>query len=544
MEDFIFGTLSTDPLRLMYHRAEQSGIQHAYRMKPQDPKPGDEVTLTVETGPDILVDQLACYYTTNGDDPRGTRGEAAIGNCLRFELVDITWDTLVWGYKKKWAAQLPPQPEGTEVRYIISGWARDGQEIFADWPDLKSTVEHAAKHYFDTRTLPPMKYWGDPSTPRIFSYHVDNFRPPLWAKEAVIYHIFVDRFHPGYGKKWLQTKNPKKAYGGTIWGVVDQLDYIHSLGATAIWLSPIFPSPSIHRYDATDYYHVTEALGGDESLRALVNKAHDKGIRIILDLVCNHISNQHPYFLEAIKNPESSYRSWFYFDDEEAIGYRTFFGVRSMPQVNLQNTDAKQWMLDIAQYWLEEYNVDGYRLDHANGPGPGFWGDFWQTCKKVKPDSITFGEVVEPPYVQAQYFGRMDGLLDFQVCEAIRRGVGVGDWTQGRLESFISAHKDYFKQDFLMATFIDNHDMNRFLYIADNDIGKLKRAAEIQFELPGPPIIYYGTEIGLEQTANKSSSVGLEASRIAMVWDERQDSDLFSFYQELIKKRKEQKPWK
>ncbi|MDY6846655.1 MAG: alpha-amylase family glycosyl hydrolase [Chloroflexota bacterium] len=231
------------------------------------------------------------------------------------------------------------------------------------------------------------------------------------------------------------------------------------------------------------------------------------------------------------------------FDQEDEIGYRTFFGVRSMPKVNLNHAEARRWMLDIARYWLEEFDVDGYRLDHANGPGPGFWGEFWQTCKDIKPESICFGEVVEPPDVQCQYVGRMDGLLDFHLCEGIRKGIGTGRWKEERFLNFLESHKSYFSDEFLMFTFLDNHDMDRFLYIAGNQIEKLKKAAEIQFEMPGPPIIYYGTEVGLQQKLSKTSSVGLEASRGAMAWGQDQDKALFKFYQDLIRKRIDTKPW-
>jgi len=543
MEDFIFGTLSTDPLKMLYQRATQSGLQHAYTIRPRDPKPNEPLTLIVESGPDEVVDQVACYYTLDGKNPVGSRGNSVNGHVVNFNKVGMVWDTLNWGYRQRWEATIPSQPAGTELRYMISGWQVDGDEIYADWPDVKLTIEHAAKVYFDTRTPPPVKYLGDPSAGEVFIANVDDLKPPQWAKEAVIYHIFVDRFYPGKDRDWNQTKNPKKAFGGTLQGVIDKLEYISALGATAIWLSPIFESPSIHRYDATDYYHVAEELGGNDALHKLVYEAHRRGIRIILDLVCNHISFKHHYFIDALNNPSSSYRDWFYFDPEDEIGYRTFFGVRSMPQVNLNHSGARRWMLDIARYWLEEFDVDGYRLDHANGPGPGFWGEFWQTCKGIKPESICFGEVVEPPDVQCRYIGRMDGLLDFHLCEGIRKGIGTGHWKEERFLNFLENHKSYFSDDFLMFTFLDNHDMDRFLYIAENQVEKLKKAAEIQFEMPGPTIIYYGTEVGLQQKLSKTSAVGLEASRDAMVWGQDQDKALLRFYKNLIRKRMDTKPW-
>ena len=543
MEDFIFGTLSTDPLKMLFQRVTKSGIQHAYLTQPRDPKPGDAVKIIVESGPDLVVEEMACYFTVDGSNPVGTKGKASTGEVVFCDQIDLVWDTVNWGYRKRWEACIPPQPDGTEVRYLISGWNDQGLEVFADWPDVKSTIEQAAKIYFDTKSTPQMKFRGTPGEPRIFNYYVDELKPPTWARQAIIYHIFVDRFNQGNDRDWKQTKNPKQAFGGTIDGVTEKLDYIKDLGANAIWLSPIFPSPSIHRYDATDYYHVAAELGGDEALKKLVEKAHTKGIRIILDLVCNHISFQHPYFLDAYNNKNSPYRNWFYFDEADEIGYRTFFGVRKMPQVNLNTPEARQWMLDIARYWLEEFDVDGYRLDHANGPGPGFWGEFWQVCKSAKPESICFGEVVEPPDVQRQYLGRMDGLLDFHLCEALRKGMGTENWSSQQLNNFLVNHSDYWNKEFLMMTFIDNHDMDRFLYIADNDIEKLKRAAEIQFEFPGPPIIYYGTEVGLKQTLSKTSAIGLEASRGAMVWGEGQNQEIYHFYQDLIQKRMMEKPW-
>jgi glycosidase len=544
MEDFIFGTLATDELKLVYYRTSHRGLQHAYQTDPLDPLPGQPVTLTVLAGPDLAADRVACYYTLDGSQPRGSRGKAAAGQVAPFHRVREIWDTFNWGYRSIWQVQLPPQPEGTQLQYQISAWSEEGEEIYADWPDVKLTVDRTAKYFFDNQPLPDLEPWGDPHQPRTFSYHVDRFAPPRWAREAVIYHIFVDRFSPGKGKDWRQTEDLRRTFGGTLWGIVENLDHISELGATAVWLSPIFPSPTIHRYNATDYYRVAEELGGDQALRALVQEAHRRGIRVILDLVCNHISHQHPYFQESVKDPESPYRDWFYFDGEEDLGYRSFFGVEAMPQVNLEHPRARRWMLDTARYWLEEFDIDGYRLDHANGPGPGFWWDFWKVCKETKPDSICLGEVVEPPDVQRQYIGRMDGLLDFHLCEAVRRRYARGEWSQERFQSFLTRHRRYFPEDFLMATFLDNHDMDRFAFIARDEHDALRRAARLQFQLPGPPIIYYGTEVGLQQTISKTSAVGLEASRGAMIWGENQDGELFRFYQQLIQKRRETQPWK
>lgn len=151
-------------------------------------------------------------------------------------------------------------------------------------------------------------------------------------------------------------------------------------------------------------------------------------MRVILDVAFNHLSNEHPFFVDAHSNPDSPYRGWFTFDDSE-LGYRSFFGVKSMPRLNVANPACRQWLIDTACYWLTEFDVDGFRLDVADGPGPSFWAEFRAACRRVKPESFHFGEVVDAPDVQQQYIGKLDGLLDFQICarhceKPTRLGVG------------------------------------------------------------------------------------------------------------------------
>ncbi len=543
MEDMIFGTLATDDLKLYYHRASSNGLQHASKIDPLDPHPGEPVTITVDLGPEVYADQVACYYTVDGSDPAGSRGSASVGKVLILERVKIKWDTFSWGYSSRWQGQLPGVPDGTKVQYRISAWSNGGREIFADWPDVQREVEVAAKAFFHDQPFPDGALDKDRSQGHLFAYHVDQFKPPSWAREAIIYHIFLDRFCPGQDRDWKQTSDLKGLFGGTLWGVAEKMDYISELGATAIWLSPIFSSPTVHGYDATDYYTVEERLGGEPALREVITQAHKRGIRIILDLVCNHTSHLHPYFQEALTDQNSPYHDWFFFDKDEDHGYRSFFGVHSMPQVNLNHPDARQWMLEIARYWLEEYEVDGYRLDFANGPNLDFWSDFWALTKKVNPDSFCFAEVVETPGVLEKYQGRVDGVLDFHIADAIRRTYGRKVWDENRFKSMANQHLAYFQKDFVLPSFLDNHDMDRFRFIADNDEDSLMKAAEVQFRLPGPPVIYYGTEVGVPQTVSKTSEVGLEASRGAMLWGDDQNRSLLGFYQNLIKERKQGKPW-
>lgn len=533
--DFIFGTLATDELKVVHHRADRRGIQHAFHLQPRDPKPGEPVTLLVRLGAGLSADRVACYYTLDGSLPAGQKGVASRGQVVLLEKTSIEWDTVLWSYVSHWQAVLPPQPDSTLVRYRIGAWADGGDEVFADWPNVTATAEAAAQAFFDGKSLPTGFAPGDPGG-TLFSYHVDTMGCPAWARQAVIYHIFVDRFYPGNGRDWLQKEDLEGFCGGTLWGVRDKLDYIKALGATCLWLSPTWVSPSHHGYDAIDYDHVEPRLGGDEAMHALVEAAHARGIRVLLDLACNHISNQHPIFQCALNEPNSPYRDWFSFD-ESAIGYRTFFGVASLPQVNLKNADARAWMIGIACKWLREFDVDGYRLDYANGPGPDFWTDFWLACKQVKPDSLHFGEVIDAPDVLQTYIGRLDGCLDFHLSDAFRRTYGWQSWTETDLERFLTNHQTYFPSDFLMPVFLDNHDMDRFLFIAGGDKEALRRAAALQMKLPAPPIILYGTEVGLSQAVSIRSGAGFHVSRTPMLWGNEQDQALLDYYKNLIRQR-------
>ncbi|MFN2148041.1 MAG: alpha-amylase family glycosyl hydrolase [Anaerolineales bacterium] len=541
MDDFIFGTAAVDELKLAYHRLAHSGLQHGHERSPRDPGAGDSVRLSVITTPATPVDQIVVYYTLDGSIPRGEQGRASSGHALPFARLQTQWDNLLWGYFTRWEAVIPGQPVGTVVRYRIGGWGEDGTEIFADWPDVKTSMDRMAEAHFKGQPF-EFEVRGDASAGDTFTYHVDGIKPPHWARASVIYHIFVDRFYPGNGREWIQTTDLRAPFGGTLAGITEKLDYLQQLGADCLWLSPIFPSPTVHGYDAVDTERVEPRLGGDAALHDLVAEAHQRGIRIVLDLVCNHISSQHPIFVEALRDRSSPYRRWFQFDDSE-IGYRTFFGVRTMPQLNLADEGARRWMIETGRRWLREFDVDGFRLDHANGPGPSFWADFWGACKEEKPECLCFGEMVEPADVIRRYTGCMDGALDFHFADAIRRTFARRTWSESELGHFLRDHVTYFDSDFLLLSFLDNHDMDRFLYLAQGDRTRLKQALRVQMRMPGPPVIYYGTEVGLSQQAGKSSAIGLEASRTEMIWGQAQDRELLATYQHLIEERKRNRPW-
>lgn len=521
--DYIFGTLSTPELRRYRHLLQRRGVQHAYEIEPRIPQPDEPITLKVITGVDFSAEKITAHILNDG-------------STVPFKKVKTEWDTVAWGYVTHWEALLASYPAGTLLEYQIAAEDVTGDMIWADFPDIKASSEAAAIRHFMAQ-LPPEyeKSVGDPSTATTFVLSIGLAPTPAWARNAIIYHVFVDRFYPGDGNEWQQAADLNGFFGGTIRGVQDKLDYIIELGANTIWLSPLFPSPTHHGYDATDYRSVEPRLGTEQDLHDLISAAHERGVRVLFDLACNHIFREHPIFLDALNNEDSPYRDWFTFDESE-LGYRAFFNVADMPEVNLANAGARDWMIENAVYWLREFDIDGYRLDYANGPSPSFWAHFNRACKAVKPDCWCFGEVIDAPDQIGGYIGRLDGLLDFQLNDALRKTFGWQSQTRADYDRFIATHLDHFPDQFVMPAFIDNHDMNRFMSIADNDTDALLAALEALLALPNPPVIYYGTEIGLTQ--RDDGQEGLHLSRVPMRWGDVGDVELLKKVKELIQARK------
>jgi cyclomaltodextrinase / maltogenic alpha-amylase / neopullulanase len=465
--DFVFGGLTSERERVEYVRSARAGVVVA--LSPRDPEPDQSVDLELSVGP-------------NRPDPV----LLVDGEPVPLERDGVDWDTLLWGYVRRLRATIGGKPAGTVVRYRVDDEER--------------------------------------------AYVVDDYRPPRWAREAVVYHVFVDRFDPGPGLEWGE----EPFRGGTLRGLVGRLDHVADLGATAIWLSPIFPSPTYHGYDATDLFDVEPRLGTKDDLRALLDGAHSRGIRVLLDFVPNHWSNLHPTFTDATTDPDSAYRDWYLFERWPDL-YASYFTARSLPKVNLLNEHARAHMLEAATHWLE-LGVDGYRVDHATGPTQSFWADFRRVTREARADCWTFGEIVETPARERELEGLLDGCLDFTLFEAFRKSFAQAAWDGVRFWRFLESHSRYFSRDFVRPSFLDNHDMNRFLWTAGNDVRRLKLAALCQFTLEGPPVVYYGTEVGMSQVRDVRETSDREA-RQPMAWDAF-DEDVLAWYRRLVALRR------
>jgi glycosidase len=515
-EDFIFGITSYSDTVARRRQAELRTVWHAHRINPRDPLPGQPVEITVDVGTGYRADAVFGYWSAGDRQPCGRGGVAQQGQVVALEMAGIEWDDLAWGYVERWHGTLPPQPEGTRVSYRVEAWdAHQRRSAFAD-----SGAEDPA---------------GEPP----FAYHVDRWRPPDWIRDAFVYHIMVDRFHPGDGRSWRDTTNLNGIVGGTLRGIVDKLPYIASLGANALWISPISEGPSWHHYDTTDHRTVAAHLGTNADFCELVYRAHAMGMRVILDLVVHATSDKHPFLKAAQADPASPYCQWYTFScwpDE----YDCFFGAKVLPHLNLEHAPAREYITATALQWVKDYQVDGLRLDYAIKPSHSFWVHLQSALRAERADTFTVGEAVASPLHLHTFEGKLDGCLDFAWAEAARATFAHRTHDLASFERFLSRHEAYAGPDFVRPTFIDNHDMNRILFIAGGDTRRVKLAAACQFTLSQPPIVLYGTEVGLSQ--REDCRADLDVVREPMPWNEAQDRDLLAFYRRLGAARRAHAP--
>lgn len=377
-----------------------------------------------------------------------------------------------------------------------------------------------------------------------------------WFNNAIIYHILIDRF-AGYTQPehWERPE----FIGGNLRGIIEKLDYLQDLGVNAIWLSPFCQTSAYHGYHVTDFFKVDPRFGTLEELRELIDQSHTANIKIIADFVPNHLSREHLFFKAAQADQSSEYYPWFFFK-KWPHKYRCFLSFPEIPKINLQYPRARRHIIDAAKYWLS-LGIDGFRLDHCIGPAHDFWQDFRKQIKADYPDCVLIGEAwlmgikfrelntinirrkwliwlmgQAPERLYSDYIGELDGVLDFKF-QFIMQELALGKIDKNTAIDKSRKHFAKFPPGFYLATFLDNHDMNRFLFTSGQDKEKLKHAAETQFSFPGPKIIYYGTESGLRQDKSVwdfQVDGDLQARR-PMEW-EHPDPDLLSFYKNLISK--------
>lgn len=353
-----------------------------------------------------------------------------------------------------------------------------------------------------------------PSTP------TPQYNYPWW-NDAVFYEIFVRSFYDSDGDGI-----------GDFQGLTEKLDYLNDgdpntkddLGITGIWLMPIFPSTSYHGYDVIDYRDANPEFGSMEDFNEFLKEAHKRNIKVIIDFVVNHTSIEHPWFEEARSNPESPYREWYVWADEKPtykgpwgqdvwhFNYDNtyYYGVfwSGMPDLNFRNQEVSDEVFDIAEFWLKDIGVDGFRIDGAlhliedgqvqkNTDATHEWfRAFNEHYKAINPQAMAVGEVWDSNFLAVRYVKdkEFDLVFDFEQADAIMLGV-MGSDGQRVLNALEFNYNLY--PDFQKANFLTNHDMNRVMHVFQGNENKAKAAAVILLTAPGVPFIYYGEEVGM-----------------------------------------------
>ena len=371
-----------------------------------------------------------------------------------------------------------------------------------------------------------------------------SVKTPDWVKDAVFYQIFPDRFassarveKPHNLEPWDTPPTLSGFKGGDLLGVVEHLDYLHDLGINAIYLNPIFQSTANHRYHTHDYYQVDPILGGNAAFKTLLDAAHARGIRVVIDGVFNHASRGFYQFNHTLENGKASpYLDWFIFHSlppnayNGTPNYEAWWNLPDLPKFNHANPQVREFIFRVAEHWVRA-GIDGWRLDV---PGEidddEFWREFRRRVKAVNPDAYIVGEIWQRAdrWLAGDQF---DAVMNYQFMRAclaffIDQNSANRDLLQehsyGQVKPIDAAEFARTLEEMLswyapeiayaQMNLLDSHDTARFLTIARGDTTALRLALLTMFTYPGAPTIYYGDETAMEGHQDPDS-------RRAMIWN-------------------------
>jgi cyclomaltodextrinase len=368
---------------------------------------------------------------------------------------------------------------------------------------------------------------------------------PEWIENAIFYQIFPERFENGDKKNdpknvvpWDSEPTRENFFGGDLLGIANRVDHLADLGINAIYMTPIFESPSNHKYNTTDYLKIDPEFGTLQDFKDLVKKCHDKGIKVVLDAVFNHSGFLFAEFQDVLKKGEKSiYKDWFHIHSYPVtttpLGYEAFGFEAYMPKLNTGNAGVIEYLSKVARFWIEEADIDGWRLDVANEVDHEFWRIFRKEVRKAKKDAYIVGEIWHnaKPWLLGDQF---DGAMNYPFTRACLNYFAYGKTDTESFQKLINATyvRNTTEANIAMLNILDSHDTPRFLTRAGGNVGRLKLAALFQMSFVGAPSVYYGTEIGMEGEQDPDC-------RRAMNWNKAEwNQDLYEFYKEMINLRK------
>ncbi|MBI9048636.1 MAG: glycoside hydrolase family 13 protein [Anaerolineaceae bacterium] len=371
-----------------------------------------------------------------------------------------------------------------------------------------------------------------------------NSSIPAWVSKSVFYQIFPERFcngdpsnDPAGTLPWGDPPGLDTFFGGDLAGIIERLPYLADLEINALYLTPIFSANTNHKYDACDYMLIDPAFGDLETFKKLVKAAHQKDIRIVLDAVFNHCGDGFWAFQDLLqRGKRSKYRDWFISDTfpivQKPTNYQTCGGTHYLPKLNTENNEVRAYFLRVAQYWLEETDIDGWRLDVPWKVSADFWLEFREVVKRSNPDAYIVAEAWRDPAPWVNS-GTSDAIMNYPLCDLIF------DYC---VHDRMDAEDFYYFTRRLLDTYgeaapyqlnlLGSHDTARILTVCAGDKARMRLAVITAFTLPGAPMIYYGDEIGLSGENDPDC-------RRCMNWSEAEwDEDIHDLYKQLIQLRK------
>ncbi|HSR03373.1 MAG TPA: glycoside hydrolase family 13 protein [Proteiniclasticum sp.] len=378
----------------------------------------------------------------------------------------------------------------------------------------------------------------------------DVYEGEDWLKKSICYQIFPDRFHRSEDAKvivnekkltpWGDTPANRSHFGGNIKGITEKIPYLQDLGITLLYFTPLFESTSNHKYNTKDYYKIDPNFGTLEETKEMVSKCHDAGIRVVFDAVFNHTGHDFFAFEDVLSHQEESrYKDWYHLDSfpvsKEKVNYYTFANyIAYMPKINLKNTAAREYFLDVARYWIKETGIDGYRLDVCDELSHSFLKDLRKVVKETKNDAVIIGEIMH----EAESFlegNELDSIMNYPFRHAMidtfaREELSLEEFFQVLIHNQTIYREEITHQ---MLNLLGSHDTPRFLTETKGSKEKLKLATAFQFLYKGVPYVYYGDEVGISGGKDP-------LCRRTMIWDEKAwDQDLLGFFKDTIRVRKE-----
>lgn len=383
--------------------------------------------------------------------------------------------------------------EDTRLAYVF--YLYDGKEYYYFSEDGATLTYDFTKGFYNFFQYP-------------YINSADILKKEEWLSQASFYQIFIDRFCMADGNKdknyinlkWGDIPNAKSFAGGDLKGIISKLEYIKSLGCDALYLTPIFKSPSNHKYDIVDYFEVDPNFGDETDLTNLVKELHNRGMKLVLDAVFNHVSELNDKFQDVIsKGKESEYYDWFVikgdYPSASPLNYEVFAGCTYMPKWNTSNVQVQDYLISIATYYIREFDIDGWRLDVSDEISHDFWRRFRKEIKAAKESAVIIGENWHNAsnYLRGDQY---DSIMNYAFTKAALDYFAYGQLdAQGmanKLNDILARNTDTVND--MMLNLLDSHDTDRFFSEVHEDRKKLKAALALLYMFPGAPSIFYGTE--------------------------------------------------